>query len=558
MADQFKTDYYKRRFSSMKTERESFIGHWKKLADFMQPRRGRFFMGDQNKGDRRSQSIINSKATTALRIARSGIMAGLMSPSRPWFDLEPDDPELKEHHPSREWMYDTQQLCLRIFRSGNLYNMAPTMFQEALLFATGCMTHVDDFEDVARFYSHTAGSYMIDLDNRHEVSTLAREFSMTVGAMVQEFGLENVSRSVRDSYDKSNYGIWVPVNHIIEPNREYSRNSALSKYKPFKSCYFDPADENKNRLLSEMGYDEFPAYVLRWDVTNEDIYGTDCPGITALGDTIGLQHMEKRKAQGIDKQMNPPLKGPANLRKVPVSGLPGGMTAFEGDQSNPLQPIYQVTPQIGEMRQDITGVEQRIDDAFYVNLFRAFTNMEGIQPRNEYDLQNRNQERLLELGPVIERFQGEFQSKLIIRTINQATRAGILRPAPLELQGRPMKINYIGPLAIAQRAVAAQPVERVFTFVGGLIKAGWADAGDKVIAEQAIDEYAQAFGAPPGIIRDDEDVAKLRAQRAQAQQEERAAEGAQMAANTAKMASDAKTSEPSVLTALAGAVGQRR
>jgi len=75
---------------------------------------------------------------------------------------------------------------------------------------------------------------------------------------------------------------------------------------------------------------------------------------------------------------------------------------------------------------------------------------------------------------------------------------------------------------------------------------------DKFNADQALDEYATAVGTPPSLVVPDDEVAKIRAERAEQQQMQQAMEMAQGAANTAKMASDAKTNDRSVLTDMMG------
>jgi len=53
------------------------------------------------------------------------------------------------------------------------------------------------------------------------------------------------------------------------------------------------------------------------------------------------------------------------------------------------------------------------------------------------------------------------------------------------------------------------------------------DAFDKWDTDQAIDEYAQAIGVPPTVVRSDDAVAKIRDQRAQAKQQQQMAAAAQ-------------------------------
>ena len=506
--------YLNRRKGALTAERESFISHYKEIADNIQPRRGRFYPQDRNKGERRHNLIINSKGTQALRTATSGVFSGVMSPSRPWFSLGTPDPGMMEFTPVKVWLNQVELLMRAIFNSSNLYNMAPTMLAETLLFGTGCMLHVDDFDDVARFYTQTAGSYMIGQNHRCEVDTLLREYEMTVSQMVGMFGLENVSLSVKDQWDKGNYEVWYPCCHLIEPNPDKKMNSLFNIDKAFRSVYFEPASTNKaqdkDKILRKSGFDNFPAYVPRWGVTGEDVYGTDCPGMVALGDVKSLQIEEKRKAQAIDKMVNPPLKGPASAKNVPISSLPGGVTIYDGSTDREgLGPLYMVNPQINELMMDIQKTELRIEEAFFVDLFRAISNMQGIQPKNQLELSQRNEERLQELGPVLEQLHGEFLDKLIDRTFDQAVKADILPPAPPELEGQELKVSYISSLAQAQRAVATGGIERITAFVLGMAQANPAVL-DKYDMDQAIDEFGNAIMAPPKLIKSDEDVAKKR------------------------------------------------
>jgi len=552
MADTVLRDFYQRRVSSLRTERQSFIDHWKSVAEFIKPRRGRFFTSDRNKGDRRWASIINSRGTQALRIARAGLLSGTMSPSRPWFLLVPYDKALLENHAVQTWLYKVRDIILEVFNDSNFYNMVPTLLEELVLFGTGAMFHVDDFDDVARFYTHTAGSYMIDQNERFQVRTFAREYEATVEQLIGQFGKSNVSMSVKDKYDKGDYGAWYPVVHIITPNPRADAGRVGIRNAAFRSAYYEPGNNDKDKFLEQSGFYEFPVYTPRWELTGEDIYATNCPAMTALGDIKGLQMEERRKAQAIDKQVNPPLHGPTSLQNRPVSSLPGGINLYDtGPDSRGLRPVYEVTPDLRGMMEDINAVERRIDDAFYVNLFLAITAMEGIQPRNQMELSERNQERLLQLGPVLEQLHGELLNQAVTRVFNQCDRAGVLPDAPKELQSKPLKVRYISALAMAQRAVATTGIERVAAFTTSLVAAQLSD-GKKFNADQAVGEYAQAIGTPPGIIVPDDIVAEQRQAEQQAALAQQQTETMQALANAGQAAANSKLDDDNVLSRFAG------
>lgn len=522
--------FFERRRGALEKERSSFISHWKEMSEYIQPRRGRFFVQDRNKGDRRHNKIINSSATQALKIARAGLMSGVMSPSRPWFELAPYDSNLSESAEVRVWMDEVRRRMLIILNGSNLYNMAPVMMSELLLFGTGAMTHVDDDVNVARFYTHPVGSYLIGQNERYEINTFIREFDMTVEQIVGEFGLDNVSNEIKRSYDKGDYDHWHTVIQYIGDNPNSSTLNVSNTSMPIISVYYEKGERDHDKILRTSGFNEFPVYVPRWDLAGEDVYGTDSPGMIALGDVKQLQMEERRKAQAIDKMVNPPLRGPASLRNVPVSSLPGGLTLYDSDVSREgLSPIYQVEPRINELQMDIHAIERRIGEAFFSDLFFAISQMEGIQPRNQLELTQRNQERLLQLGPVLERLHSEFLNKMINRTFNQLVRRDLIPPPPPELEGTELEVQFVSTLAMAQRSAAVGAIDDLSLYVGQLAQLN-PDVLDKIDFDQAVDERSLITGVPPKVIRSDEQVAQIREQRQQQMQEQMMAQAAMAAA----------------------------
>lgn len=540
-------DHFNKRLSALKNERSSFRHDWLDSAKFIAPRRGRFFTSDRNKGGRRASNIINSHGTMALRTFVAGLMSGATSPARPWFRYGTPDREMMEYAPVRLWLEVAEEITRAIFNAGNLYNALPTCYRELGLFGTAAMTEVEDFQDVARFYPHTIGSYYIANGERQTVNTFYLEQEMTVAQIVEKhiagpdksMNWSRASDFVKNHWDRGNYDNWVPVIHAIEPNIHRDFSKLDSKNKPFLSVRFEPGD-GQDRFLSEKGFDEFPVMAPRWETTGEDIYATDCPAFTALGDIKALQTMERRKAQAIDKIVNPPLKGPGTLKNVPISSLPGGITIYDGNTTEEgLQPLYEVRPQVAELFAEIEKTEDRISRAFYEDLFLMISNMEGVQPRNVMELSQRQEEKLLMLGPALERLHGELLNPLIDRTFAMMVRADLLPPAPPELQGSPLRVEYISVLAQAQKAVGTGTIDRLAGYIGGLMGAGFEEAGDKFDADQSIDEYGELIGASPKLIRDDQRVAEIREGRARARQAEQQIALAQAGAQAMKTASEA-------------------
>lgn len=549
-------DAINRRISAMDLEYSTFEAHFKELSEYLDPRRGRFQIDDVNKGDKRFKNIINNAAGRYLRRAVAGLHAGVMSPSRPWFNWTLLDKDLLQDSDVKSWLELFRDIILLVFGQSNAYNMSPVLLRELLVFGTGCMTHVDDFEDVARFYTHTVGSFRIAQDRKLRVNTLSRKYKKTTYNLIGEFGYDNCSASVRNSYDNGNYHNWHTVVHIIEPNPYRRRNSPFAADKSWRSVYYEEKTkgaDDKSLFLRRSGFDKFPAYCPRWITTGEDIYATDCPGMTTLADIKTLQQQEKDLMNAIAKAGNPPLQAPPAFKNNPVVNLPGGVTtnAALGNNSK-IESLYQIDPRVQEQAYNIERVEKRIREGFFVDLFMAITEMEGIQPKNQLQLSQINEERLLQIGPALEQVHGEWLERAVQRVAEQVLEAGIMPPAPPKLEGKELDLEFVSALAQAQKSVATGAIERTVTFTGALVEAGFTGAADKIDTDFAIDRYADLVGAPAKLIVPTKDAERNRQLRQEQEQRMAQMEMAAQAANTMKMAADAKLGDDNVLSEAVG------
>jgi hypothetical protein len=191
--------------------------------------------------------------------------------------------------------------------------------------------------------------------------------------------------------------------------------------------------------------------------------------------------------------------------------------------------------------EDVGRCAEAVDRLTYADLFMAITNMQGIQPRNIEEIASRNEEKLTQLGPVIERVNAEKLQVAIDRTYGIMARKQMLPPAPAHLQGEPVKVDFVSILAQMQRMVGLGQIERTVSFVGSLA-AQFPEASDRLDIDAVIDDYADRAGAPPKIIRSVKDAQALRDKRNQEQQMEKMASMAQpmqRGADAARLLSEA-------------------
>lgn len=551
MAGETAKQRYTKRLAALRNERSSWETHWRDLADYFLPRKGRWLFNNVNRGDKRNQMLIDSEPRLAARTLSSGMMAGLTSPARPWFRLVTPDPEMMEFGPVKDWLYSVERRMRDVFAKSNLYNALPTVYGEMGVFGVCPMAGLEDAQSVIRFYPFTVGSYYLAQNERLQVDTFYREVNMTVRQLVRMFGLQAVSPTTRSMFENGNTEQWIKVIHVVEPNEGRDITRFDNRHMPFVSAWFEQGDGHGDGLLRQSGFNEFPIMAPRWDPTGEDIY-SGSPGMDALGDAKALQVQQKRKAQAVDKHVDPPMQAPTALKNKRASLLPGDITYV--DAASGMQgfvPAYQIKPEIQALLLDMQEMRDRINRVFYADLFLMLA-MSDRRQMTATEVAERHEEKLLMLGPVLERLNDELLDPLIDRTFAVMLRAGLLPPPPPELEGVDLKVEYISILAQAQRMVGLGAVDRLYGFAGGVAQVD-PSVLDKLDHDQAVDEYAEMLGVPPGIVRSDDAVAALRAQRAQAQRAQMAAENAPGLAKTAKDLAETPVGGDSMLSRVLGA-----
>ncbi len=550
MSDSLKQQLNKQ-LSQLKAERLSFEPHWRELSDFTRPRSTRFTASEVNRGDRRNSKIIDPAAVMAARTLSSGMMSGITSPARPWFRLATPDRDLMDYGPVKLWLETVEQRMNEVFNRSNLYQSLPLMYEDLGTFATGAMAVVADPQRVIRTVPFPTGSFYIANGADLSVDTAVREFSMTVRQVITEFGMDAVSDTVKSQWNSGQYGQWVNVVHAVYPNLDRQTGKLEAKHKAYKSVYYE-ATSTDDKLLRESGYDEFPIMAPRWEVNGEDVYGSSCPGMVALGSVKALQLLQRRKAQMIDKITNPPLQAPASIKSQRISTIPGGINYLPmADVNNQIKPLFQI-PANGTngLLEDIQDTRQIIDHAYFVDLFRMMQTVNTRSMPVEAVAEMR-EEKLLMLGPVLQRLDSELLDKLINRTFSVMAENNLLPVPPDEMQGMQLKVEYISVMAQAQKAIGVSSIERFIGFTSGIGQFS-PDAMDKINVDETIDAYAASIGVPPSVVATNEQVAQIREQRAQQQAMAQQMQMAQAAVGGAQALGNTPMDDNSALAALAG------
>lgn len=524
----------RRRFALF-DERSNWIPTYREISEYQQPRAGRYVVTDRGH-NKRHNNIYDSTTRFASRTLGAGMMSGATSPARPWFRMALHDKDLMEFGPVKSWLFRTGSLLREVFAQSNTYRALASGYQELGLFGTWATIVLPDFDNVLHHYPLTVGQYAIGTNHKGEVDTLCREFQMTVGQMVKDFGRDKCSTTVQNMYDRNDLEKWITVSHLIEPNKNRDVSKKDNRNMKWSSKYWESGAENDSGFLRESGFKRFPALCPRWEVTGDDVYGTS-PGMDAMGDVKQLQHEQLRKAQGIDYQSNPPIQVPTMYKDATRQRLPGGVMYV--DTNGPgggVKNAFEVNLNLRDLKEDIVDIRQRINQAYYVDLFLMMANDQG-GVRTATEIAERHEEKLLMLGPVLERLHNELLSPLVDIAFEFCADAGVLPPIPKELEGVELNVDFISVLAQAQRAVGLSGMDRLLGTVGSMAQMR-PDVLDKINWDQVVDDYGDGNGVNPEIIVPDDVVAQIRADKAKAMQAQQAAEALPATAQAMKTAGE--------------------
>lgn len=544
----------RKRLAKLKENRRGWLNDCAEVSRHIIPERGRFDKTPKyGKVDRSSQ--YNSRPDKYLHNLASMLQSGLTSPARPWFKLTLQERDMNEWGAAKEWLGKVETVFERAFRSSDFYPAIHSAYIELAAFGAAAVSSWEDMRDsrrgLPRFSSYTAGEWFASVDSTGETDAVFRNINMTAKEAVKRFG-NSCSDRLRELASKDPYET-VRIIHAIEQRDNYDPSKKDKFNMPYASYWLEENAEDKDGcgLLDVGGFQTMPYHIGRWNAMTDDPYGAG-PGHKAVKDAKSLNLLDQIATYGLNKAVNPPILVPAHLN-VKVNNAPGGVTFFTGSQSEQqIRPLYTVGADLNAALTFMDRWEEILKETFQNDLFIFLMTRTGVTATEIYE---RNEEKLLLLGPVLERIQTELLAPVFERTYQILEKNGFIPEPPAELIGMDLRPEFTGLLAQAQKMSGTKGIRDVASFAAEL-SAMNKNALDKIDFDQTVDVYSSMLGVPTGIIRSDEDTENIRKAADQKEAEtlnalrEREVLGNLMTA--AKELSKIDTGKKSALTDIAG------
>lgn len=532
--------------ASMAKDRQPYEADWESIADYVNPdmywRSGRV----ANDGPKSRSKIVNPTPTSALNVMQAGLFSGTANPTRSWFKIQHPDTDANDIPEVKTWLTQVHDRMQNVMIRSNLYKALPKLFSQLGLFGIGAIVVVDDIEDTVRFHTRMVGSFYVANDARGNIGTYLDEQHFTVRQVVETFGLMQCSDRVKRLYNDKHLDTTVKVCWAVQRNSEYNPENLEAKYKKYSSIYWEKGATTDGGLLSMSGVDMFNVIVPRWDVNGNDPYGIGL-GNEALPDFKSLALAEKQIQLARELNVKPSWLAHSSLANKPKILIPDGVT-YVDDTSNGIVPVHKIKIDEQGTRIAIEVLENRIESTFHVPLFLMVSNDERSNI-TATEIQARQQERMMALGPVLQNLNDEAFDKLIDLVYDAMDRRGEIPPPPEQIQSKTLTIEYISILAQAQKAADVTSQDRYVGSIFNLANGNPEDPVLDILPKDAIARrYHTLLGQHPDTIKTKDVIDKEREEKGKAIQEQNDMAKANELANTAKVLSDTNVEDTSALT----------
>ena len=511
-----------KRYQTLQTNRSHWESHWQELGDYVCPRKADITK-KRTGGDKRTELIFDGTAIHAAELMSATLHGMLTNAATPWFDLRYENDELNGDDEAKEWLEGATDVMYQHLARSNFQEQIHELYSDLVTFGTGVIFIENDENDGFRFSTRHIAECYVSENEQGRVDTVFRKYKTTARAAVRQFGEQEVTQRIAKLNSDDPYAE-IELLHIVMPREERNRRKKNAVNKPFASIYLDPAEK---MIIGESGYDEFPYCVPRFLKASFEIGYGRSPAMTALPDTKMVNKMSEVVIRASQLQIHPPLMVPDDGFMLPVRTTPGGLNFYRSGTRDRIEPLnIGANNPLGEMQ--LEQRRQAIRAAFYVDQLIL-----GTGPQmTATEVVQRTEEKMRLLGPVLGRLQAELLQPLIGRCFAILSRQKAFAAAPPMLREGNIDIEYVSPLAKAQRTGDIQGILQMIEFLMPLMQLDQGVA-DYLDMDGLAKHIIKVTGTPAAVVRGEGEVAGIRENRAAAMQAEQELMAAQQVASAA-------------------------
>ena len=335
------------------------------------------------------------------------------------------------------WCDEVSAQLLEWFSESNFYSVIQPFNRSACVFGTALMFMEEGKGTTFNFEQFKVGTYCIAENDQKVVDTVFRWFKLTVRQAVQRFGLGELTDQMKKAFDKGDYDKEFKFVHCVFPNDEKQDGALGAEGMAFKSVYLA---EDTKKTVSSGGYEEMPYFCLRWSRWGSENQVWGCsPAYEVLADARQINSFVQNYQALVEQKAFPRIIVPDSIygEVEMAAGMPTVVKA-EDMARNVVPKEWMTEGQVPELVEMIQMTAEDINDAFFVNIFKALSQLKEKITESTYGaiamLQGEN---LDQFTGTFDQYRTELINLLVRRGIGIAYRGGLLKDPPQALMVRP-------------------------------------------------------------------------------------------------------------------------
>jgi hypothetical protein len=530
MDNQIAEDIVKR-VSQLDTERQNYASFWQDVAKYCLPRKA-YITRTKTPGTKYDYDVYDTTAMQANITLAAGLHSYLTNPNSKWFSLRLQDEEANEQADVKEWLQDTEDRMYNLLNSSNFNQQIHELYLDLGVFGVACMYEEEDETDGVRFYARDIAEIYLCENEKEKIDTVYRKFKMTARQAWDKWG-EAAGEVVKNFMEKKEFDKTVEFIHCVAPRYERDVQKDDAGNMPFESTYIEVT---KKHLINQSGYREFPYFTPRFNKNSGEVWGSS-PAMVLYADIKMLNEMVKVLIRSAQKQVDPPLVLPHDGYLLPIKYGPAALNfRLKGSADDQIVPLA-TGANISIGLEIIQTWQSIVKKGYFVDLFLLLADP-ARKDMTATEVMQRVEEKMLILAPVLGRLMNEFLDPLINRTFNILWRSGKLLPPPEAIQNQPYQIEYISPLARAQKLDQMKSINNFLALIGQMSQL-LPNTMDNVNPDEVVKDVQNLYGVNPKYLRPEEEVEAIRQQRQQEIQQQQQMIAMQSMANMAKTGAEA-------------------
>ncbi|MBE9571438.1 MAG: head-tail connector protein [Proteobacteria bacterium] len=497
------------RLETMKSNRTVWNSLWDDIIKYVTPLQT-LSSGVTSAGISKMAEVYDGTAINGNTILASGLYGFLCPPHTKWFSFKAKDNEVNEDYGVRQWLQSATDRMHEELAESNFGLEVFQLFLTLSSIGTPCMYEEAGERNSLNFRTKHISEFYIAENKDGLVDTLFSPFSYTSRQAVQHFGIDNVGEGIKKAYEAEKFEESFKFLHATYPREDYDKSKRDNVNMPFASVYVDIKDE---KIISESGYKEFPFMVPRWMKASGEIYARS-PSSMAMADIRMLNQMSYTIIRAGQKEVDPPVNAPASMEGR-VNLKPRAINFYENESRDRVEPIKSggnltIGMELEDQRRDL------INRVYFVDLFLALSS--ATKQMTIPEVQERLQEKLIVLAPILGRLQSELFDPLLYRSFELCKRGGVfgeidedenLIDAPEALRGQPLEVEYTSKLARAMKMTEVGSFSSAMEIIGSLSQA-FPDIFDNVDYDDAARGIMERHGVPAAWVRNWEVIKEMR------------------------------------------------